>query len=140
MQRPSARLYLGKVAEKHRFVLCIHLGVLAEPGVALEGHVGGQHHQLSTLNVGILKLSTPLSGHPVELHQVFEIRVVKLEGVVRPRAVKPRPHLVAAAERVTTRESDNLPVPKAHPPKHRAKMVRPLGKGMGESVCQFVSE
>mmetsp|Transcript_26950 Transcript_26950/g.66430 ORF Transcript_26950/g.66430 Transcript_26950/m.66430 type:complete len:308 (+) Transcript_26950:350-1273(+) len=116
----------GKVAEEGVVVVGVDLDVALEAGILDEGNVRGEHHQLARLDVLVLELAVPLAGHPLELDEVLVVRVVEFERRVRPGAVEPAAHLVAAPERVAAREGDDVAVVEAHAPEDSAQVVGAL--------------
>ena len=69
---------------------------------------------------------SPIPLLPLVIHQVLEARVVKGQGILRPRPIEPIAHLVASAQRVPTRERHDVAVIEAHAAKHLAQMCGAL--------------
>ena len=82
---------LGKGVEEGLLVGGKLIDVDAERRVVAEREVGRQHHEAVSLGVLVLERAIPVACHPLLLHQVPEVLVVKLERRVRPRAIKAGP-------------------------------------------------
>ena len=134
-QRQQPRIRGGEVPEEGFLVSGVELGERPEVRVGLECDVGGQHHQLASLHVGVLELSVPLAGFPGVVDEVPEVLVIESQRRSGPLAVVSRPHEVASPERVRAGERDDVPVGHTHTVEDVTEVGGALG-GVGQAAVR----
>jgi len=131
---------VGEIVHEGVVVLGVLLNVGLEALVLDQGHVGGQHHE--GLGGDILELlgAVPLLVGPLLFHEELVVVVGEDSRGEGPGARETGAVSVAAAESVSTRESDDLLVVEAHAVEDGAEVLLLLGSVRETTVGSAVRD